>query len=317
MLRESGKDGPSNTAEAGPIMPTASFAGLRVLALESRRAREIEKLIATYGGQPIVVPSVREVPLESNQEALQFAQRLADHQLDMVIFTTGVGVRVLSRAVESVYSREQFASLLSGVTVVARGPKPGGALKELGVQASVVVPEPNTWRDLLVVLDEKHEAFPLRGSRVAVQEYGVTNPELSAALEQRGATVTSVNVYEWALPEDTRPLQGVVASLLRGEIDVVLIMSAVQIRHLVQVAKSMDAQEALRNALNQVVIVSIGPLASEELQRQGMVVDFEPSRPKMGFLVQEAAEKSPALHREKRGIASKTLDVQFRDIYRL
>ena len=44
--------------------------------LESRRAQEMAKLIANYGGQPIVAPSMREVPLESNVEALAFARTL-------------------------------------------------------------------------------------------------------------------------------------------------------------------------------------------------------------------------------------------------
>src|SRR6266480_3498718 len=54
----------------------SGFTGMRVLALESRRAEELAKLITTYGGQPIVAPSMREVPLESNKEALTFATRL-------------------------------------------------------------------------------------------------------------------------------------------------------------------------------------------------------------------------------------------------
>jgi uroporphyrinogen-III synthase len=46
--------------------PTSGFAGLRVLSLESRRASEMAKLIANHGGEPVVAPSMREVPRESN-----------------------------------------------------------------------------------------------------------------------------------------------------------------------------------------------------------------------------------------------------------
>src|SRR5580765_2174356 len=66
----------------------ASFHGLRVLSLESRRAREVEKLIRTYGGEPVVVPSMREVELESNQETLAFASRVINGEFDLVIFLT-------------------------------------------------------------------------------------------------------------------------------------------------------------------------------------------------------------------------------------
>jgi uroporphyrinogen-III synthase len=283
-------------------MPTGSFNGLSVLALESRRAREIAKLIENLGGVPIVAPSVREVPLDSNQEALEFARNLKAGLVDMVIFTTGVGVKALASAVETLCSKEELARRLNEVAVVARGPKPVAALRELGVRASLLVPEPNTWRDLLTLLDRSKDGFPIDGRRVAVQEYGVTNPELSAGLSDRGAIVFLVNVYQWALPEDLAPLEQAVESCIRGEIHILLVASSVQIRHLFEVAERMQKASALHQALSQVVIASIGPLTSEELRGRGLNVDIECSHPKMGFLVQESAEKAPQLLNAKRGL---------------
>ncbi len=281
-------------------MPKGNFNGLRVLALESRRAIEIARLISNCGGEPLVAPSVREISLESNQEALEFVHSLRDGDVDIVIFMTGGGVRALARAVESICPREQLASLLNNVTVVARGPKPVAALREMAARVSLSVPEPNTWRDLLSMLDEKKDVFPLQGRRVAVQEYGISNPELCASLEERGARVTPVCVYEWALPEDTGPLQAAVTSILRGEVHVMLVTSSVQVRHLFQVAESITSQNALCEALALVVIASIGPLTSEELHSRGLNVDMECTHPKMGFLVRETAEKSVTLYRLKR-----------------
>jgi uroporphyrinogen-III synthase len=285
-------------------MTKAGFKGLRVLALESRRAQEIAKLIANCGGEPLVAPSVREVPLESNREALEFADALRNGRIDMIVFMTGAGVRVLAHAVEKVCSAEKLALFLNKPVVVARGPKPVAALRELGVQVSLSVPEPNTWRDLLAVLDEKKDVFPLQGCRVALQEYGVSNPELSAGLEERGARVIPVRIYEWALPEDVSPLQGAIASVIRGEVHVMLVASSVQIRHLFQVAGNMNVQNELRDALGHVVIVSIGPLTSEELRSRGLNVDVECTHPKMGFLVKEAAEESGAVLERKRRAAA-------------
>jgi uroporphyrinogen-III synthase len=282
-------------------MTPLTFGGLCVLALESRRAREIAKLIANLGGVPIVAPSVREVPLESNQEALEFARRLAAGQVDMVVFTTGVGVKALASAVEKVCSRDELSSHLNRVVVIARGPKPTAALRELGVRVSINVPEPNTWRDLLTVIDQSKDTFPVAGRRISVQEYGVTNPELSAGLEERGAIVTPVNVYQWALPEDLGPLEKAVESIIGGDVHVLLVASSVQIRHLFEVAGRMAKTEVLREALSRVVIASVGPLTSEELRSRGLNVDIECTHPKMGFLVQEAAEKSAEILRQKWG----------------
>jgi len=279
------------------------FSGLRVLALESRRAPELAKLISNYGGEPVLAPAMREVPLESNQEALAFAAALFAGEFDMVIFLTGVGARALLSVVETCYKREDYIAALDRVSVVPRGPKPIAVLRELGVTPAITVPEPNTWRELLLALDEagvSREQLRLRGKRVAVQEYGVSNPELLSGLRERGAVVTRVPIYQWALPEDLAPLQAAVEALAAGQIDVVLFTTSVQLAHLLQVAAEMKLEESMRYGLGRAIVASIGPTTSEELQRRGIRADLEPTHPKMGFLVKEAAEQSQELLRRKR-----------------
>jgi uroporphyrinogen-III synthase len=279
----------------------SGLAGLRVLSLESRRAAEMAKLIETYGGHAIVAPSMREVPLESNTEALAFARTLAASGFDMVIFLTGVGTRALARVVETIYPVEQFAKALRQLIVVARGPKPVAALKELGVPVTVAVPEPNTWRDLLRALDEKPDVAPLKGRRVAVQEYGASNSELLAELAQRGAEVTRVPVYQWALPEDTGPLQAAAHSIAGGAVDLALFTTSIQVTHLIRIAREMNLEQEVRRAFAHIVVGSIGPMTSEELRQEGLAADFEPAHPKMGFLVNEAAQRAKELLEKKRG----------------
>ncbi len=244
------------------------------------------KLITNNGGLPTVAPSMREAPLESNTAALSFAAALIEGGFDLVIFLTGVGIRALTRVVETAWPRDRFVAALQRVTVVARGPKPVAALRELGVPVAIAVPEPNTWRELLQAL----EPVPLDGRRIAVQEYGVSNPELLDGLEQRGARVTPVPVYQWALPANTAPLRSAVAALARGEFDVVLFTTSVQVTHLLQVAAEMDLEDAVRRALGRLLVASIGPTTTEALREHGLDADFEPSHPKMGFLVKEAAD---------------------------
>lgn len=272
--------------------PSSGFSGLRVLSLESRRAAEMAKLILNHGGQPIVAPSMREVPLESNTEALTFARTLALGELDIVIFLTGVGTRALTRVVETLYSREQFADALRRVAMVARGPKPVAALKELGVGVALTVPEPNTWRDLLQALDERVDTLPLKGRRVAVQEYGATNPELLAGLEERGAQVTRVPVYQWAMPHDVGPLRAAVEAIARGEIDVILFTTSVQVVHLWKIALEMKLEDSVLNAFERILVGSVGPITSQALREHGISPGVEPEHPKMGFLVDAAARAS-------------------------
>jgi uroporphyrinogen-III synthase len=280
-------------------MSKSDFAGLRVLSLESRRSQEMAKLISNFGGHPTVAPSMREVPLEENTEALDFAAALRQGQLDMVICLTGVGTRALTKVVETVYPREEFVAALNKVAVVARGPKPLAALRELGVRVSLTVPEPNTWRELLQSLDDNRESLPLPDSRVAVQEYGVSNPELLEGLVARGASVTSVPVYQWRLPEELSPLRHAVGLLARGKVDVVLFTSSAQVQHLLQIAAGMGLKKDVLRAFARIVIVSIGPITSQELQEHGITADMEPTHPKMGIMVNEAAERSAELLRLK------------------
>lgn len=276
------------------------LAGFRVLSLESRRAAEMSKLIANYGGEAVVAPSMREVPLESNTEALAFARALAAGGFDMVIFLTGVGARALAKVVETAYPREQFAAALRKIPVIARGPKPVAVLTEWGVPATLTVPEPNTWRDLLRALDQKSESLPLKGRRVALQEYGASNAELLRGLADRGAIVTRVPVYQWALPEDLGPLRAAIGAMARGEIDMVFFTTSVQVIHLMEVATQMNLESQLRRSLARTLIASIGPVTSEALREHGIQPDFEPTHPKMGFLVNEAAERGAGLLAKKR-----------------
>lgn len=285
----------------GAAAKSGGLTGLRVLALESRRAAEMAKLIENYGGRAIVAPAMREVPLESNTEALEFARTLSSEGFDVVIFLTGVGARFLVKVAESIGLREQFLAALRRAAIVARGPKPVAALKELGVPVTLAVPEPNTWRDLLRALDEKRDTLPLVGRRVAVQEYGSPNAELIAELQKRGAVITRVPVYQWALPEDTGPLRNAAHAIASGQIDMALFTTSVQVAHLLRIAEEMNLESRLRQGFERVVVGSIGPITSEELREHGLSVDFEPEHPKMGFLVNEAAQRGAAIVERKRG----------------
>jgi uroporphyrinogen-III synthase len=273
------------------------FAGLTVASFESRMAAEMAGLIERYGGRALVAPALREIPLENNTEVLQFGDRLMAGHFEMVILLTGVGTSTMVETLRTRYPLESIKSALARTTVIARGPKPTAALKELGLAPSLTVPEPNTWKDIVHTLDQRG---PLIEVRIAVQEYGVPNSELLAALRQRGAQVTRVPVYKWALPEDLAPLRQVIDRVISGEVPVLLITNAAQVDHVMQVLEKDGKVEPFRAALKKMVMVSIGPTASERLHRHGWPIDLEPSHPKMGVLVKETAEQARTLWERKR-----------------
>jgi len=270
------------------------FDGLRVVSFESRRATEIAELIRRQGGDPFVAPSMREAPIENNPEAFAFAERLFRGEFDMMILLTGVGTRALDKVLASRYPPQAFADALRKITVVARGPKPLAALREMAVPAAVTVPEPNTWRELLAATAARPER------NIAIQEYGKSNPELLAGLRARGAEVTAVRVYQWDLPEDTAPLREAARRIGQGLADVVIFTTSIQLTHLFRVAAEAGIDAAVQSNLRRMVIASIGPTTTEALEEFGLIPDIVPSHPKMGFLVKEAADQAGAILERKR-----------------
>lgn len=275
-----------------------TLSGLRVLSLESRRGREIAQLIEKQGGEPVVAPSVSEMPARSNSNVRRFVAALRAGGIDMAIFTTGVGTRALVEAADC--PRDELVAALGRIPVIARSGKPASALRELGAPVAATAAEPNTFREVLRLLDDNRERFPLRGRRVAVQEYGTVSDELHAGLAERGATVLPIVVYEWSLPEDTGPLRRAVESIVDGRIDVVLFTATVQVTHLLMIAEQMKLRQALLKALARTLVCSIGPVTSRELRKQDIEVDIEPEHPKMGFLVAAVGAQANALLAKRR-----------------
>jgi len=273
------------------------FHGSTVIAFESRRNKEICALIERYAGKAVSAPTMREVPLETNSQVFDFADRLFDHRIDVVIFLTGVGTRMLAEIIAKKHEPSRFPQSLQATVTVARGPKPVAALRQLDIKPSVIVPEPNTWQDLLAALDNHHS---VKGQQVAVQEYGQPNPLLIDGLKQRGAGVLPVPVYRWQLPDDLAPVRSAIDCLISGEADYALFTSAIQADHLFKIAEQDKTADALREAFKGVCIGAVGPIAAQAVAKHGMAVDFEPDSPHMSHLVRELARRGDDLLDKKR-----------------
>jgi uroporphyrinogen-III synthase len=278
-------------------MAIVGFNGLTVASFESRMAVEIARLIERHGGNPLVTPALREIPLDDNSAALKFGVQLTTERVDMLILLTGVGTTMLFDLLKTRYPWPSIVVALEQTAIVARGPKPVLALKAFGLQPTLTVPEPNTWVDLISTLDEYR---PVKGLRVAVQEYGASNPDLLKALKQRGAEVFQVPIYRWALPEDLGPLRQALDEIITGKVSVLLITNAAQVDHVMQVLEKDGKVKPFRAALKKMVVASIGPTASERLRHHDWPIDLEPSHPKMGILVKEVSEKARATLSGKR-----------------
>jgi uroporphyrinogen-III synthase len=275
----------------------ADLQGLKVISFESRRAVEIAELIRRYGGEPFVAPSMREIPLDENRAALELVPQLERGEIDLLILMTGVGTRTLNQVLLTQFSQERIIAAMQRVKLVVRGPKPAAALKELTVVPAISVPEPNTWREVLSALVA---AVDLRGKRIVVQEYGIPNPELTSALAAQGATVSTVPIYRWELPEDLEPLRQAIEKITQGDAEIVLFTNGAQVDHLFRVAAESNNANSLLEGLGRAVVGSVGPICTEVLDRFGIDPDIEPAHPKMGSLLAEVAASAQPLLEAKR-----------------
>ena len=288
--------GSESNEQRSTIPDGTNLQGLRVLSFESRMATEMARLIERYAGTVLVVPALREIPipLRENGAVYRFGVKLILNQIDILILMTGVGTKALFEILQTRYPLAEILEALRKTIIVTRGPKPLAALKTLGVEANITVPEPNTWQDVIATLDYYR---PVQGLKVVIQEYGMPNPDIIQDLTNRGAEVFPVPIYRWALPEDTGPIKYAIVEILDGKIDVLLITNAAQIDHVMQLVEQEGKTELFRESCKKLIVASIGPTASERLKHYDLPVDFEPSHPKMGVLVKELGEQIHALRR--------------------
>lgn len=268
---------------------TKKLQGIRVAVFENRRAPLICSLIERHGAEALSAPALQEIPLEKSPESRLFAEKLLAGQVDIVVLMTGSGSEQLLNLLANHYPEQAIAEALRHVVVVTRGPKPAQVLKEFGILPSLLIPEPNTWRDIVQALDDSERGISLDGKTVAIQESGGSNRSFLRALETKGARILRVPVYRWALPDDLTPLRNAIHAIISGDLDAALFTNANQAHHLFQVAAEEGVERELREAMRQCAIASIGPNCTEAIVSHGMAVDLEPKLAKAEQLIADLA----------------------------
>lgn len=263
--------------------PTARrLAGRTIALLEARRSGELAQMVAKQGGVALLAPALREEMVTDPAIFAAFLDALQQQPPIAVVFQTGVGVERLFAAITGLGRSDDWQRLLTTTRLIARGPKPATALRALGWTPTWVAPLPATTDDVLALLSD----VDVRGQTVAVQHYGERNQELVAYLERAGARVVEVEVYRWALPEDTQPLRDLLHALPLGGIDAVAFTSQAQVGNLFTVAEQEGLAHDLPALLRRhTTVASVGPVTSRALAERGIEVTVEAQPPKSGPLV--------------------------------
>jgi uroporphyrinogen-III synthase len=252
-----------------------------VAILESRLGRQLADLVAKHGGRPLLAPALAEVPDVDDATIRRLVGGLESRPPKAAIFQTGVGTQALFAATDSLGMTPILLGLLANCVVAARGPKPTAALRSRKVRIDRSAKEPYTTVEVL----ESLEDLSFRGECVVVQRYGETNVELEKALRAKGAEVVEIPTYRWALPENTRPLAGLIDALERAQVDATVFTSASQAHNLFALAQKLGKQGPLAANLSRTLVASIGPVCSAALREHGVKIALEASPPKLGPLV--------------------------------
>jgi uroporphyrinogen-III synthase len=277
-------DDPDDTAgetkrakQAGPL------AGRTIAVLEARMGEAVATMFEREGATVVRAPALLEQAIDASPEIGNWVDTLVAGGYDVVVFLTGVGAARVLDEVARLGRLDEVREALVRTTVVARGPKPFAALNRRGVAATVTVPEPWTTRESIETL----RRISLAGSRVALVHYGERSAPLSDAIVTAGASLDELCVYEWQMPPDVTPLEGLVDAVVAGRIDAVVFTSQVQVRHLLAIAARSGRTAEMVDALNtRTVTASIGPTCSAALVERGVAPHLEPTRPKLGPLVE-------------------------------
>ncbi|WP_433610938.1 uroporphyrinogen-III synthase [Dactylosporangium sp. CA-139114] len=272
------------------------LAGFTVAVTADRRRDELSALLERRGARVVLAPALRIVPVADDTELKAATVSCVDVAPDIVIATTGIGLRGWIEAAEGWGLGEALRTRLSEAYLIARGPKAKGAVRAAGM-LEAWSPETESCDE---VLDYLTQSFPggIAGRRIALQLHGEPHPEFTSALREAGAIVVEIPVYRWAPPVDPAPLRRLVDLTCSRLVDAVTFTSAPAVSSLLRVAgpEAPDVLEALRT---DVLAACVGPVTAAPLQRLGVPV-AAPSRARLGalvrILVDELPKRSPTLH---------------------
>lgn len=216
-------------------------------------------------------------------------ERIIADPPDMLIATTGIGMKAWIEAAQAWSLKEALLDALSGAEILARGPKSVGALRRMGLR-ELWVPESETFDEVLEHLRRRD----LTGRRIAVQEHGQSLSMVAHALRRQGADVETVVVYRVRSAEDPTPMFGLVDKIADAEVDAVTFTAAPAIAALMDVAASVGRRDDVISAFQaDVLAVGVGPVTASAFEMWG-VPSIYPERSRLAAMVKLLETELPA-----------------------
>jgi uroporphyrinogen-III synthase len=266
--------------------PTAALSGYTVGVTADRRRDELAGLLESRGARVVLAPALRIVPIADDAELRAATRACLDSPPDIVLVSTGIGLRGWLEAAEGWGLAEPLRAVLARAYLISRGPKARAAIRSAGLHDHWS-PEGESYEEVVDHLTARDVA----GLTVAMQLHGESQPEYTEALEAAGARVLEVPVYRWAPPTDPAPLHRLVDLIAGHLVDAVTFTSAAAVNALLRAGE--PAGEDLVAALRSDVLVAcVGPVTAAPLRRLGVPI-AAPARARLSALVRTIVEELP------------------------
>ncbi|WGR92902.1 uroporphyrinogen-III synthase [Bradyrhizobium sp. ISRA443] len=247
--------------------------GYRILILETREEAQFSRLLTEQGADVLQCPmfTIHDAPDPAPIEA--WIRRAIERPLDDLVLMTGEGLRRLMKVVRRIGVEAEFVSSLAGTRKFARGPKPGRALREIGLEPQMTTEKPTSEgvAEMLSKLD-------LNGHRVGLQLYpDKDHAMLIGTINAQGADIDTVLPYVYDARAADANIVAAIDEMAQGRIDAIALTSSGQVRRLMDVAQAHNCEAQLRDGLKQTPIASVGPVVSDELKAYGLRTDIYPA----------------------------------------
>ncbi|HET7491211.1 MAG TPA: uroporphyrinogen-III synthase [Bradyrhizobium sp.] len=247
--------------------------GYRILILEAREEAQFSRLLIEQGADVVQCPmfEIKDAPDSASIEA--WIRRFIANPFDDLVLMTGEGLRRLIKVARNAGVEAEFARAIGKARKFARGPKPGRALREIGLEPEVTTEKPTT-EGIVEMLSR----VDLRGHRVGLQLYpDKDHSALIGAISAQGGKVDSVLPYVYDAKAADANVVTAIDEMAEGRIDAIALTNLGQVRRLLAVARSQGYEARLREGLDKTLIASVGPAVSDELKSQGLRTDIFPA----------------------------------------
>ena len=269
--------------------------GYRILILESREEAQFSRLLSEQGADVLQCPmfTIRDAPDSAAVEA--WIRRFIEKPCDDLVLLTGEGLRRLIKVVRRMELEKDFIAALEKARKFARGPKPGRALREIGLEPQATTEKPTSEgvAEMLARLD-------LKGHRVGLQLYpDKDHGVLVGAIAAQGAEIDSVLPYAYDAQAADANIVSAIDEMAQGRIDAIALTNLGQVRRLVEVAQAHRCEARLREGMARTPVASVGPVVSDELKSHGLPTDIYPAndaffmRPLISAMAAALGKKPP------------------------